>query len=38
MELTNIMDTEIQTAIKGMKKGRAPVIDEVRVEKVMAAG
>ena len=38
VELTDITDTEMQTGIKGMKKGRAPVIDEVCVEKVMAAG
>ena len=38
MELTDITDTEVQTGIKGMKKGRAPGIDEMRVEMVMAAG
>ena len=38
MELTDITDTEIQTGMKGMKKGRAPGIDEMRVEMVMAAG
>ena len=38
MELIDITDTEIQTGIKGMKKGRAPGIDEMRVEMVMAAG
>ena len=35
VELTNIKDTEMQT---GMKKGRAPGIDEMRMEMVMAAG
>ena len=34
MELTDITDTDMQT---GMKKGTAPAIDEVHVEKVMAA-
>ena len=38
VELTDITDTEMQTGMKGMKKGRAPGIDEVRVEMVMAAG
>ena len=38
MELTNITDIEMQTEMKGMKKGRAPGIDEMRVEMVMAAG
>ena len=38
MELTDITDTDMQTRMKGMKKGRAPVIDEVRVEIVMVAG
>ena len=38
MELTDITDTEIQSGKKGMKKGRAPGIDEMRVEIVMAAG
>ena len=38
VELTNITDTEMQTRMKGMKKGRAPGIDEMRVEMVMAAG
>ena len=38
VELTDITDTEIQTGMKGMKKGRAPGIDEMRVEMVMAAG
>ena len=35
MELSDITDTEMQT---GMKKGRAPGIDEMRVEMVMSAG
>ena len=35
VELT---DTEMQTGIKGVKKGRAPGIDEMHVEMVMAAG
>ena len=35
VELSDITDTEMQT---GMKKGRAPGIDEMRVEMVMAAG
>ena len=35
MELTDITDAEMQT---GMKKGRAPGIDEMRVEMIMAAG
>ena len=38
MELTDITDTEMQTGMKGMKKGRAPGIDEMCVEMVMAAG
>ena len=38
VELTDITDTEMQTGIKGMKKGRPPGIDEVRVEMVMAVG
>ena len=38
VELTDITDTEMQTGIKGMKKGRAPGIEEMRVEMVMAAG
>ena len=38
VELSDITDTEMQTGIKGMKKGRAPGIDEMRVEMVMAAG
>ena len=38
VELTDITDTEMQTGMKGMKKGRAPGIDEMRVEMVMAAG
>ena len=38
VELTDIMDIEMQTGMKGMKKGRAPGIDEMRVEMVMAAG
>ena len=38
VELTTITDTEMQTGMKGMKKGRAPGIDEMRVEMVMAAG
>ena len=37
MELSDIMDTEMQTGMKGMKKGRTPGIDEMRVEIVMAA-
>ena len=35
VELTDITDIEMQT---GMKKGRAPGIDEMHVEMVMAAG
>ena len=38
VELTDITDTEMQTGMKGMKKGRAPDINEMRVEMVMAAG
>ena len=38
MELTDITDIEMQTGMKGTKKGRAPGIDEVRVEMVIAAG
>ena len=38
MELTDITDTEMQTRMKGMKKGRAPGIDEMHVEMAMAAG
>ena len=36
--LTDITDTDMQTRMKGVKKGRAPGIDEVRVEMVMTAG
>ena len=38
VELSDITDIEMQTGMKGMKKGRAPGIDEMRVEMVMAAG
>ena len=38
MEFTDITDTEMQTGMKGMKKGRALGIDVMRVEMVMAAG
>ena len=38
VELTDITDTEMQTGMKGKKKGRAPDIDEMHVEMVMAAG
>ena len=38
VELTDITDTEMQTGMKGTKKGRAPGIDEMRVEMVMIAG
>ena len=38
VELTDITDIEIQNGMKGMKKGTAPGIDEMRVEMVMAAG
>ena len=38
VELADITDTEMQTGMKGMKKGRAPGIDEMRVEMVRAAG
>ena len=38
VELTDITDIEMQTGMKGMKKGRAPGIDEIRVEMVMAVG
>ena len=38
VELSDITDTEMQTGMKGMKKGRAPGIDEMGVEMVMAAG
>ena len=31
VELSDITDTEMQTGMKGMKKGRAPGIDEMRV-------
>ena len=37
VELTDITDTEMQSGMKWMKKGRAPGIDEMRVEMVMAA-
>ena len=37
MEVTDITDTCMQTGFKRMKKGRAPGIDEMRVEMVMAA-
>ena len=36
LELTDI--TYRQTGMKGVKKGRAPCIEEMRVEMVMAAG
>ena len=36
MELTDITDTEMQTGMKGMKKGREPGIDEMRVDIVVA--
>ena len=32
MELTDITDIVMQTGMKGMKKGRSPGIDEMRVE------
>ena len=35
---TDITDTEMLIGMKGMKKGRAPGINEMRVEMVMAAG
>ena len=35
VELTDITDTEMQTGMKGTKKGRAPGIDEMPVEMVM---
>ena len=38
VELTDITDIEMQTGMKGMMKGKAPGIDEMRVEMVMAAG
>ena len=38
VEVTDIADTEMQTGMKRMKKGRAPGIDEMLVEMVMAAG
>ena len=38
VELTDIKDTEMETGMKGMKKGRAPGIDEKRVEMALAAG
>ena len=38
VELTDITDIEMQTGMKGMKKGIAPGIDEMPVEMVMAAG
>ena len=37
-KLTGITDTKKQTGTKGMKKGRAPGIDEMHVEMVMAEG
>ena len=37
MEVTDITDTEMQTGMKWMKKGRAPGIDEIRVDMVMAS-
>ena len=36
-KLTGITDTEMQTVMKGMKKGRAPGTDDMHVEMVMAA-
>ena len=38
VELTDITDTEMLTGMKGMKKGRAPGIDEMHMEMVMAVG
>ena len=38
VELTYITNTVMQTRMKGMKKGRTPGSDEVRVDVVMAAG
>ena len=38
VELTDITDTEMQTRMKGMKEGRAPGIDDMRVDMVMAEG
>ena len=38
MEVTDITDTEMQSGMKGMKQGRVPDIDVMRVEMVMAAG
>ena len=37
-KLTDIMDTEMQTRMKGVKKGRPPGINDMHVEMVMAAG
>ena len=37
-KLTDITDTDMQTGMKGMKKGRAPGTDDMHVEMVMAAG
>ena len=33
--LTDITDTDMQTGMKGTKKGRGPGIDEIRVEMVL---
>ena len=38
VEFTDITYPVMQTGMKGMKKGRAPGIDEMRVEMVMAGG
>ena len=38
VEVTDISDTDMETGMKRMKKGRAHDIDEMRVEMVMAAG
>ena len=37
MGLTDITDTQMQTGFKWMKKGRAPDVDEMRIEMVTAA-
>ena len=38
LELTDITYSDRQTGMKGVKKGRAPGIEEMRVEIVMGAG
>ena len=38
VDLVKIMEEEVQTALKRMKKGRVPSIDEVCTEMLIAVG